>query len=86
VFEEGGQTDTVVGHVLLLADDCDVVLSCPRVELQEFLSGRGSAAVTGLTRIHCPCPTYMKLMPTMPRPTTTTLLRVPTAMLGVVEG
>ncbi len=30
--------------------------------------------------------TYMKLMPTMPKPTTTILLRAPTAIFGVKQG
>ena len=91
MLKEGCEADAVVGHVLFLAHDCDVVLSCPRVKFEEFLSGKGSGVSPGLgelphSSIVCQSVTYMKLMPTMPRPTTTTLLRAPTAIFGGLNG
>jgi hypothetical protein len=41
VLKEGCQADAVVGDMLLLADHGDVVFPCPRVQFQEFLSGKG---------------------------------------------
>jgi hypothetical protein len=38
VVEEARQPDAIVRHVWLLADDDNVVLSRPRVQLEEFLT------------------------------------------------
>lgn len=59
----------------------NVVFSCSCVQFEEFLS-----AV--VVKIKWPISgyflTYMKLMPTIPRPTTTILLRFPTAIVDNV--
>ena len=48
MLKEGCEADAVVGHMLFLAHDCDVVLSCPCVKFEEFLSGKGLGVSPGL--------------------------------------
>lgn len=61
------------------ANDNDVVLAGSGIQLQEFLASNGQYAQRSREVFYATA--YMKLMPTMPRPTTTTLFRAPTAMV-----
>ena len=72
VVEECGEADSVVSEVRLFTENGDVVLAIPGIVLEDLLT---VSAVNHFlftvwigNRI-----IYMKAMPTMPRPTTTSL-------------
>lgn len=76
MLKEAGQADAIISQVRLLADDDNIVLSSLRVELHELLTIATESAHDATMRgLYLTGSAYMKAIPTIPKPTTTTFLR-----------
>lgn len=73
MVEETRQTNTVVRKVRLFTEDSNIIFTFLCVVFQNLFSRK--AVSNGWPSYQVACAAYMKEMPTMPRPTTTSLFR-----------